>query len=116
MNTGLERRLAKLERIVPQDDDLQPLQEFIRDLEQEELSEELRNIVVELAHGPRIEARDPKDFYQKIAELRRRGEIDNNSLVATAIYHIIVTPRYRADGSIDPLPFVTSMDRGRRAN
>jgi hypothetical protein len=104
MNTGLERRLAKLERVVPQDDDLQPLGEFIKYLEQEELSKNLKRIFVRFAHNLTVEGDDPKDFYRKIAELKQCGKIDDNSLVAMSIFWVIVEPRYRADGSIDPLP------------
>ena len=110
MNTGLERRLAKLEQIVPQADDLQPLGEFIKEFKQEEQSQELKRIFVHFANDLRINADDPKNFYQKIAELKQCGKIDDNSLVAMSMYNVIVELRYRADGSIDPLPFVTSMD------
>jgi hypothetical protein len=70
----------------------------------------LRRIFVRFANDLRINADDPNDFYQKIAELKQCGKINDNSLIAMAMCHVIVTPRYRADGSVDPLPSVTSMD------
>jgi len=70
----------------------------------------LRRIFVHFANDLKINADDPKDLYQKIAELKQCGKIDDNSLVAMSMFHVIVTPRFRADGSIDPLPSVTSMD------
>jgi hypothetical protein len=115
MNTGLERRLAKLERVVPQDDDLQPLGEFIKELEQEALSKKLRRIFVRFARNLTVEGDDPNDFYQKIAELKQCGKIDDNSLVAMAMFHVIVEPRYRADGSIDPLPSKAEFERLEKA-
>jgi hypothetical protein len=100
MNTGLERRLAKLERIAPQDKNLQTLGEFIKELSGDPFSES-GPIWVSFASGLGVDARDPHDFDQKIAELKHCGKVDDSSLVTRpAIFFTIVKwpPPHQATG------------------
>jgi hypothetical protein len=111
MSTGLERRLAKLERIAPQDKNLQTLGELIKDVEEHERElagdpfRESGPIWVSFADGLGVQARDHDDFYQKITELKHCGKVDDGSLVrCPTVFISFVKPRYRADGSVDPPP------------
>ncbi len=101
---------AGLRRIVPRREDLQPLDEFIKELELKETEiskdpyERLGRIFVRFASDLAVKADCRYDFYQQIAELKRCGKLDDKSLVTMAINHIMVTPKLRKDGSVDPLP------------
>ena len=94
---------------MPRHEDLQPLDEFIKELElkETELSknpyERLGPLFVRFASDLTVRADSPDDFYQQIAELKRCGKLDDKSQVAMATRHIMVTPRLHEDGSIDPL-------------
>jgi hypothetical protein len=105
MNTGLERRLAKLERIAPQDKNLQTLAELIKSVEEHERERELAGdllwesgpIWVLFADGLGVQARDPGDFYQKIAELKQCGKVDDDSLVRCPTVFVTVVKSTRSN-------------------
>jgi|RhiMetdeSRZDD1v2_1073273.scaffolds.fasta_scaffold1152073_1 hypothetical protein len=103
MNRNLDRRLANLERITQPIRNSMSLREWIAGVEKKGW-DSVADVFVRFSNGARLEADGRDNFYERLAELERAGTIDDSTGVEIGIFHIIVSPKYRDDGSVEPRP------------
>jgi hypothetical protein len=93
----MDRRLANLERIAPPTRNSLPLHKWIAQTEQEGWADV---ISVRFSNGQRVGYAHGRDvFFEKLAELKRAGSIDDETGVEFTITHTFVDPPKRDEAA-----------------